>query len=125
MMVGRDGSRSSETVIAFRPLRWTLMKFGGPHQIGPGQYYFSVDAGFLANEHTELLGKLVFRWWREGRDEVFQTEVRDYRSVLVGRSANFVQRSVYSLTQMNAHRWVMWRFHLWVQREREALLEGM
>lgn len=116
--------RSGEAALTLRPIGLTLMRFGGPHQNGPGDYHYTVEAGLLATNHPrpDKVGKLCFRWWREGADEFFQTEVRDYHSMLVGRSANILQRSFYSLTQMNMHRLVMWRFHLWVQRARPELI---
>lgn len=116
--------RSGEPSLTLRPIGLTLMRFGGPHHNAPGDLHYTVESGLLATNHprAQKVGKLCFRWWREGADEFFQTEVRDYHSMLVGRSANFLQRSFYSLTQMNMHRLVMWRFHVWVQSARQDLI---
>ena len=107
-----------------RPLRFEIMAFS-PLRDGPGDGEVSlcVQAGFLApkvdaDAHD---GRLIFSWWREGADEIFQTKVRGYRSRLAGRGGP-IGRALYAVSQMQAHRFVMWRFHVWVRSQRNELL---
>ena len=87
---------------------------------------FGVESGFLASPHVEQdqRGRLVIRWsWDEGSEqEVFETEVQDYVPRLAGRKGSWFGRLFYRLTQVNFHKLVMWGYHWWVRRNREALL---
>lgn len=111
--------------IYLRPIRFMLMGFSVVEPgAGPGEYQLKVCRGLLCSKHAqeELMGALVFRWWREGSQEVFETEMRDYTPMWMGKRATWWRKLFYQATQMTLHRLVMWRYHVWVQRERSALL---
>ena len=100
-----------------------VMRFGPLRKHDDGSYYFEVIGGFLRSRHDpERIGRLTFEWFDDGGAERFRTAVKDYRSRLVGKRANALQRAFYRFTQMLAHRVVMWRYHVFVQRDRPRLL---
>lgn len=115
-------------VLVFRGLRLRMLQFGALEQVEPGHYRYPVMGGLLSRglltTHSAPNGYLGFKWWREGRDERFETYVEEFRPTLMGRQGRLVGRLIYGTTQMNAHRYVMWRYHVWVQRKRELLLAG-
>ncbi len=125
---GEDDPIDAWTSLFIRPFGLKLlevMRFGPLRRDGEGSYYFEVVGGLLRSLHEpEKIGRLTFEWWRDGDVERFRTAVKDYRSRLVGKRANVLQRAFYSATQMLAHRLVMWRYHVWVQRDRPLLLEA-
>ncbi len=122
--VERDGGGTSLYV---RPLGLKLlevMAFGPLERADSGEYFHAVEEGLLATPHAPLKrrGRLYFRWFRDGRDEVFQTEVRDFIPRIAGKRRTWLGLKLYEYTQMLLHRWVMWRYHVWVQGARDALL---
>ena len=89
-----------------------------------GEYYHSVERGILAarGEKTNR-GRLYFRWRRVGRDEIFETEMRDYSPRIAGLArGGALGLGFYKLTQLNIHRVVMWGYHRWVRHHRFSLL---
>lgn len=124
-LFGHQGRDDQEEALAImiRPLGIVLIQFGGPYREACGCYYLTIESGLLASTHaqgTKGAGRLYFRWWCTGQEEVFETELVGFQAMLLGRSANAIQRVFYRLTQMNMHRFVMWRFHDWVRAHREA-----
>lgn len=127
--IGDDDRVESEgSALWVRPFGWgvlELMKFGALRRGDePGEWYYPVRAGLLAADHVppSERGALVFRWWREGDEERFETRVRAFRPWLVGRRAGWLRRQLYRWTQMVFHRLVMWRYHAWVKRARGELV---
>lgn len=111
-----------------RPFGWRLLELMG---FGPlvstehaGEFYHPVHRGMLASKETidDSRGQLFFRWYRDGRDEVFETEVRDYVPRLAGRKRTWLGLKFYEYTQLLVHGIVMWRYHAWVKKHRERLL---
>lgn len=113
----------------FRPFGLYLIELMGFTPLAStsqvGEHYFPVHRGLLASRTpvNETLGSLFFRWQREGRDEVFQTEVRDFVPRLAGRRRSWLGLKFYKYTQQLVHRVVMWGYHLWIRRHRVELLE--
>ena len=120
-----DEERSSLYIRPFGLQLLELMTFG-PLRRGEacGEFYYRVDGGVLAMMTAEETkrGRLYFRWYRKGDKEVFETEVRDFTPRLGALGGPVIGTWIYKLVQMNMHRFVMWRFHVWVQRHREELL---
>ncbi len=109
-------------LMGFGPLR------GDPGAQGPqagGELYYSVERGLLRGQPgAQALdaGRLYFRWFHDGAEERFQTEMRGFAPALVGARGGRLRRGVYLGTQMAIHRVVMWSYHRWVARERAQLL---
>lgn len=121
-----DSRPDNEPTIYLRPMGYMLMGFSAIEATGvPGEVSMRVERGLLSSKHAprEHMGELLFRWWRDGGSETFETEVRDFTPIWMGKRATWWRRGFYMLTQMLLHRLVMWRYHVWVQRERAALLE--
>jgi hypothetical protein len=123
---GEHDPLTDRTSLFIRPFGVKLlevMRFGPLRKHDDGSYYFEVVGGLLRSRHEpERIGRLTFEWFDDGGAERFRTAVKDYRSRLVGRRANALQRAFYAATQMLAHRLVMWRYHVFVQRDRPRLL---
>ena len=111
-----------------RPFGWRILELMG---FGPlvstdhaGEFYHPVHRGMLASKETvnDSRGQLFFRWYHDGRDEVFETEVRDYVPRLAGRRRTWLGLKFYEYTQLLVHGIVMWRYHAWVKKHRERLL---
>ena len=121
-----DSRPDDEPTIYLRPVGYMLMGFSEivATQV-PGEVSMRVERGLLSSKHAPqaYMGELLFRWWRDGAKETFQTEVRDFTPMWMGKRATWWRRGFYMLTQMLMHRLVMWRYHVWVQRERAKLLE--
>jgi len=126
LLGGLDSRPDDEPTIYLRPVGYTLMGFSSIEATGvPGEVSMRVERGLLSSKHAprEHMGELLFRWWRDGGSETFETEVRDFTPMWMGKRATWWRRGFYRLTQLLMHRLVMWRYHVWVQRERAALLE--
>ena len=121
----REDQRYSIFLRPFGIKLFEVMGFSGICSSGTGEYYQCVERGFLAANHytDDELGRLYYSWTR-GADghEVFQTQVRDYVPRLAGRRRTRLGLLFYRWTQVNLHRLVMWRYHVWVQRERAELI---
>lgn len=123
-----DSRPDDEPTIYLRPVGYMLMGFSTIVSTGvPGEVSMRVARGLLSSKHApkEYMGELIFRWWRQGTSETFETEVKDFTPMWMGKRATWWRRGFYMLTQMLLHRLVMWRYHVWVQRERAALLEDV
>lgn len=127
-LLGPGPSEAQRYSIFLRPFGlklFEIMGFSGIYSGDTGEYYQSVERGLLAaNTYTDdELGRLYYSWAR-GADghEVFQTQVRDYVPRLAGRRRTRLGLLFYRLTQVNLHRFVMWRYHVWVQRQRAELI---
>lgn len=119
------GAPEDRQVVYFRPLRWKLMGFSPLQRESDNTYFVSVQEGFLKSRHADPAhqGRLYFHWSVDEKTEIFETRVRDYTSRLVGKRAFWLARFFYIWTQMLAHRYVSWRYHRWVWRQRLALLD--
>ncbi len=127
--VSASGEHEVEPAFFVRPVGPKIIEMGALER-EDGELFYPVTGGLLAVIHSdsEWDAKLSFEWRRESDREIFETKLIGFRPAIAGHYApTFLYRAralIYRFTQSRLHAIVMFMFHRWVRRHREALLRA-